>query len=218
MCGRFALIAEPADVKTHFDLLRIPEFKSSYNIPPGGKILTIVKKKHGGYKGANLLWGLIPSWSKNKNISHKLINARAETIAEKPAFKTAIRHHRCLIPTTGYYEWQHLNGTKQAYSIRSHDQQLFAFAGIWEVWQAADETIYSCSIITRAANSQLSPVHHRMPVIINASQYATWLNPETSLQHLSTLYDCGVKNDLQYHPVSDWVNNPRNDGPLCLAN
>jgi len=174
MCGRFYLTAGPEQLIDTFQLVGLPHYESSYNIPPGQKILTIVKLDDGTYKAVNLHWGLIPHWSKDDKISHHLINARAETLAEKPAFRAA------LIPATGFYEWQQREQAKQAHCISHKECQLIAFAGLWEYWEHNTETIYSCSIITRSANEIIKPIHQRMPVIIDSLHYNDWLDKHTA--------------------------------------
>ena len=171
MCGRYNLTATPEQMIDTFRLHRLPRYETSYNIPPGQKILTIVKLDDGSNKAVNLHWGLIPHWSKDSKISSHLINARAETLSEKPSFKTAYQQRRCLIPASGFYEWQQTEHGKQAYSINRQELKLFAFAGLWEYWDHGTETIYSCTIITTKANALMSPIHHRMPVIIDNNNF-----------------------------------------------
>ncbi|WP_428355047.1 SOS response-associated peptidase [Methyloprofundus sp.] len=166
MCGRFYLTASPEQLRDTFQLPGLPRYATIYNIPPGQKILSIVKLDGGHFEAVNLHWGLIPHWSKDNKISHHLINARAETFTEKPAFRSVYKQRRCLIPASGFYEWQPLEQGKQAYCISRTDDQLIAFAGLWEYWEQGTETVYSCSIITRSANHTISPIHQRMPVII----------------------------------------------------
>ena len=148
MCGRYNLLAGPEQLIEHFKLQRLRKYGSSYNISPGQKILTVVQLEDSSYKAVNLWWGLIPSWSKDRRISSHLINARAETIREKPSFRSAYKKRRCLIPATGFYEWQKKEDGKQAFHIHRQDQDLFAFAGLWEHWENKTETVYSFTIIT----------------------------------------------------------------------
>jgi putative SOS response-associated peptidase YedK len=176
MCGRFQLTAPPEEIAEHFQLSRLPKYQPSYNITPARKILCIVELEDKSLKAVNLFWGLVPSWSKDTKNSHHLINARAETIREKPSFRAAFQKRRCLIVAQGFYEWQKLESGKQAFHIHHQDNQLFAFAGLWEQWQHEVETLYSCTIITTAANELMQPIHERMPVIIPAGYYHDWLN------------------------------------------
>jgi len=217
MCGRFYLTASPEQLINAFQLPGLPHYETSYNIPPGQKILTIVKLDDDSYKAVNLHWGLIPHWSKDKKISHHLINARAETLAEKPAFRTAYKHRRCLIPASGFYEWQQLEEGKQAYCISRKDNQLIAFAGLWEYWEHGTETIYSCSIITQSANELIKPIHQRMPVVIDSQHYKDWLNKQASLQTTEQLLKSDTYQNIVFKPVSNWVNNPQHNDQNCLS-
>lgn len=217
MCGRFNLTATAETVIETFQLHRLPRYETSYNIPPGQKILSVVQLDDGSYKAINLHWGLIPHWSKDRKISRHLINARAETLADKPAFKSAYRQRRCLIPATGFYEWQKLEQGKQAYCISREQQQLFAFAGLWEYWEYDAETIYSCSIITTEANELMQPIHQRMPVIINKQEYSIWLNKQASQEDTQKLLATDGYKNMQVKPVSDWVNNPYHNDKNCIT-
>ena len=174
MCGRYQLTEIPATIAEHFQLQRLPRFQSSYNIAPARKILTIVELDDRSRKAVNLFWGLVPSWSKNAKNSSHLINARIETVRDKPSFRSAFKHRRCLIPANGFYEWQKLEVGKQAFHIHRQDNQVFAFAGLWEQWQHETETLYSCTIITTAANQLMLPIHDRMPVILARDSWETW--------------------------------------------
>jgi len=217
MCGRFYLTAGAEEVKAAFNLQRLPNYETSYNIPPGQNILAIMKLDEDGFKAVNLHWGLIPHWSKDHKISHHLINARAETVAQKPAFRSAYQQRRCLIPVNGFYEWHQLEQHKQAYSIAREDQQLFALAGLWEYWQHNSETLYSCTIITTTANEFMSTIHQRMSVIIGNQHYNQWLDKQTPTDELKRLLRIDAYQDMTFKPVSDWVNNPRHDDKNCLS-
>jgi len=180
MCGRFALSTTPEDIKAHFHLQRQVRFQPSYNIAPARKILNIVELDDGSRKAVNLFWGLVPSWAKDRKNSGHLINARMETIREKPSFRSAFKRRRCLIPTTVFYEWKNQTAGKQAFYIHREDNKLFAFAGLWEQWQHDTETLYSCTIITTAATKLMQPIHDRMPVIISPEHYPEWLDKTAS--------------------------------------
>jgi len=164
----------------HFSIQRLPDYQPDYNIPPGQKILNVVRLEDGSNKAVNLHWGLIPSWSKDRKISNHLINARAETLTEKPSFRNAYQHRRCLIPATGFFEWQITQTGKRPYHIHQPDNVLFAFAGLWEHWKHQQETVYSCTIITTAANDKIAPIHDRMPVIITPDFYNCWLDKKNT--------------------------------------
>lgn len=216
MCGRFQLTALPEEIAEHFQLSRLPKYQPSYNITPARKILCIVELEDKSLKAVNLFWGLVPSWSKDTKNSHHLINARAETIREKPSFRTAFHKRRCLIVANGYYEWQKLESGKHAFYIHRQDNQLFAFAGLWEHWQQEQNTLYSCSIITMEAAELLRPIHERMPVIIPQSHYHQWLDKTDNGKQAYNLIGSSAYKDMTTTPVSDWVNNPMHDDGRCI--
>ena len=216
MCGRYNLVAKPEELVETFQLHRLLRYEASYNIPPGQKILTVVQLDDGSYKAVYLYWGLIPHWAKERKMSSHLINARAETLSGKPAFKSAYRQRRCIIPATGFYEWQKLEQGKQAYSIHHEEQQLFAFAGLWEYWEHDTETIYSCTIITTAANELMQSIHDRMPVILDKQNYGQWLDKQSSLETTQQLLATDNYQGMTLKPVSDWVNNPYHNDKNCL--
>ena len=216
MCGRFNMLATPEQLMRAFDLEQVPGYKISYNISPGQKILGIVQPDRNGLSAVSLDWGLVPSWAKDSKIGHSLINARAETLGEKPSFKAAYHKRRCLIPATGFYEWQKTENGKQAYHVSREDRQLFAFAGLWEHWEHGSETLYSCTIITTAANALMQPIHERMPVIIDAEHYRLWLDQRQSQQSLDQLLANPAYEGFALYPISDRINNPRHDDRHCL--
>lgn len=217
MCGRFQLTASPAEIAEHFQLTRLPKYQPSYNLTPGRKILCVVELEDKSLKAVNLLWGLVPSWCKDSKNSQHLINARAETIREKPSFRAAFHKRRCLIVAQGFYEWQKIESAKQAFHIHRQDNQLFAFAGVWEHWQQAEQTLYSCAIITMQADGVMKSIHERMPVIISAEHYRQWLDKTAAENQAYNLMDSGIYQQMAATPISDWVNNPRHDGEGCLA-
>jgi putative SOS response-associated peptidase YedK len=217
MCGRFNMLATPEQLMHKFGLEQLPGYKLSYNIAPGQKILGIVQPSDNSLMAVTLDWGLVPSWAKDSKIGHSLINARAETLGEKPSFKVAYHKRRCLIPATGFYEWQKTENGKQAYHICREDRQLFAFAGLWEHWEHGAGTLYSCTIITAAANASMQPIHDRMPVIIDPGKYHFWLDQRQTPQNLDSLLENSDYEEMILHPVSDWVNNPRHDDRHCLV-
>lgn len=216
MCGRYHLIATPEQLIETFHLHRLLLYEPNYNICPGQKILTVVQLDDGSYKAVYLYWGLIPHWAKDNKISQNLINARGETVAEKPAFKSAYQQRRCLIPATGFYEWQKQEQEKQAFCISRDNQQLFAFAGLWEYWEQDTKTIYSCTIITTAANELMNPIHQRMPVIIDQQHYSHWLDKQASAIATQRFLGSDSYQGMIAQPVSDWVNNPQHNDKNCL--
>jgi putative SOS response-associated peptidase YedK len=215
MCGRYNLTASSEAIVEHFQLLRQVKFQPSYNIAPAQKILNIVELDDQSRKAVNLFWGLVPSWSKDSKNSSHLINARIETVREKPSFRSAFKHRRCLIPANGFYEWAK-NDHKQAFHIHRQDQQLFAFAGLWEQWQHEAETLYSCTIITTAATDLMQPIHERMPVIISPEHYHQWLDKSADPEQAFTLLDNQAYEKMMATPISDWGNNPRHDDERCI--
>ncbi len=202
MCGRFQLTASPEEIAEHFQLSRRPKYQPSYNIAPARKILCIVELEDKSLKAVNLFWGLVPSWSKDTKNSHHLINARAETIREKPSFRAAFQKRRCLIVAQGFYEWQKLDSGKQAFHIHRQDNQLFAFAGVWEHWQQSEQTLYSCSIITMDAAELMRSIHNRMPVIILPSHYHQWLDNAGDENQTYNLINSVAFADMNATPVS----------------
>ncbi len=216
MCGRYYLTATGEEIIRNFGLTVLPRYQHSYNIPPGQKILTVVAKDNGQRKSAYLLWGLIPPWFKQRP-SKAIINARSETIAEKPAFRKAYQSRPCLIPASGFFEWSNKdNSKKQACKIESNPQSLLAFAGIWESWQSETGIVYSCAIITCAANRTMATIHPRMPVIIDKNDFQQWLNPELNSSEKQRLLQPKTDNQIRITPISNRINNPRNNDPACL--
>jgi putative SOS response-associated peptidase YedK len=218
MCGRFYLDVQQDELKSHFDLALIPDLIPRYNIAPAQNVAAVLY----GAKGRELSmlhWGLIPSWAKDKKIGYRTINARAETVATKPAFRAAFKRRRCLIPASGFFEWKAERGAKQPYCIHPRSGRLFAFAGLYEHWQASTgEAIDSCTILVTAANSRLQPVHDRMPVILASEHYATWLDPQNNDPAvLEPLLKSWPSDEIALYAVSKRVNNPRNDEPGCIA-
>lgn len=201
----------------HFKLLSVPAHKPDYNIPPGQKILAIVQLEEENNRAVNLHWGLIPSWSKDSKISSHLINARAETLTEKPSFKNAYRQRRCLIPATGFFEWQAGTNGKQPYHIHKQENALFAFAGVWEHWEHQQETIYSCTIITTAANDKIAPIHNRMPVIIAPDDYNRWLDKKITAIEITDFLAADAYHAMLVTPISTRINNPLHNDESCLS-
>ena len=198
-------------------MLSLPAHNPDYNIPPGQKILAIVQLEDGSNKAVNLHWGLIPSWAKDRAISNHLINARAETLTEKPSFKKAYQHRRCLIPATGFYEWQTTKAGKQPYHIHKPDNALFAFGGVWEHWEHDQETVYSCTIITTVANDNIAPIHNRMPVIIAPDDYNRWLDKKTAIVDIADFLSTDGYSGMKINPISTRINNPLHNDESCLS-
>ncbi|WP_009633080.1 SOS response-associated peptidase [Synechocystis sp. PCC 7509] len=218
MCGRFTL-SQPIDaIASAFNLRQVPPLEPRYNIAPTQLVPAILQPSAQNEKQLQMLrWGLIPSWAKEPNIGVKLINARAETVSEKPSFKAAFKRRRCLIVADGFYEWQRQEGKKQPYYFRLKNLQAFAFAGLWEHWLSPDaQTITSCTILTTEANDVLRPIHDRMPVIIDPKDYLLWLNPAIQTEQLLPLLRPYQADLMTSYAVSNKVNSPKNNTPECI--
>ena len=219
MCGRFTLFEADKILSKEFGVSGFPAQSPRYNIAPSQPVAAVRAAPAGtGRELALLRWGLIPSWSKDPAIGNRLINARAETVREKPSFQNAFRRHRCLIPTNGFYEWQRQERGKQPYFVRMRDERLFAFAGLWDRWENQEEVVIeTCTILTTAANAVLAPIHDRMPVILPSTEYGRWLGP--SLQDADSLeallMPFPAENMISY-PVSSRVNSPAVDDEGCI--
>lgn len=222
MCGRFTLRITLEELSNRFpgppDRTRNLPYEPRYNIPPSSNILTVRTQNDGeSTEFALLQWGLVPHWSDDTSIGNNLINARSETVHEKPAFKQAFQRRRCLIPADGFYEWRRENG-KQPYLIQKHDQQLFAFAGIWEQWKDDEtgEVLESTAILTTQPNELMEPIHDRMPVILPQNRYRTWLNHDQhKVDHLQSILKPYPSRKMEAFPVRKMVNNPENDRRQC---
>lgn len=220
MCGRFTLTADPTVLKAAFNWVNFGNTNLSprYNIAPTQPIPVITNT------GTNKLdffsWGLIPFWAKDPSIGSRMINARAETLAEKPSFRNAFKRRRCLILADGFYEWQKIPNEKVKLPTYIHlkDRKPFAFAGLWEEWNSPDGSqILSATIITTEPNELIKPIHNRMPVILPAATYEQWLiSGEVGSQELSNLLRPFTANQMETYPVSRMVNNPRNDQAACI--
>ncbi len=219
MCGRFTLNTSAKIIAEFFKLSEVPDIKPQYNIAPTQSIATVTVSLETMQRQFQFMrWGLIPSWAKDMKIGSKMINARSETVAEKPAFRSAIKHRRCLIIADGFYEWQPQGKKKQPYYFQMANNEPFALAGLWENWRSPEaENIVSCSIITTAANETVQPVHDRMPVILPSGHWEQWLDPsiENSQEVLPLLkpYDSAA---MKAKAVSAIVNSPTRDSPECI--
>ena len=186
MCGRFALYDDIQTIKEQFQVEDVPSFDGRYNIPPSSKILCILEED--GQRVAQLMhWGLIPFWAKDKKISSKLINARAETIHEKPAFRNAFKNNHCIVVMSGFFEWKNEGSYKQPYYFENPNHALLAVASIWEEWEDKENKslVRSCCLITTNANQVMNPIHHRMPLILDNKAQNGWLNNNTNdINHL----------------------------------
>ncbi len=199
---------------------KIDEYPSSilpsYNIAPTQEVAAVVEEDE-ERKLELLRWGLIPSWAKDPEIGSRMINARGETVSEKPSFRKAFKARRCLILADGFYEWQKIDNGKQPYHVRMKDASPFAFAGLWEIWNGDGDGIRTCAIITTEANDFMSEIHHRMPVILHPDDYEMWLDPSFEEKGpLSALLKPYPDYAMETYPMSRRVNRPTNDEPGCV--
>ena len=239
MCGRYTLIAPPKMLEELFQITILGDIPPRYNIAPGQPVAA-VRPVTGGTGGAGstggaggtgnrgreltlLRWGLVPSWSKDPAIGNRMINARAETAAEKPSFRAAMKRRRCLIPASGFYEWAKSGSAKtgpakQPYFIRMKDHRPFALAGLWERWLSEDGSeLETCAILTTSPNALVENIHQRMPVIIAPEDYGRWLDPANeNAAALHSLLRPFPAEEMEARPVSRRVNDPRNDDPACI--
>ena len=191
---------------------------NSFNIAPTRRVVICRHDPAGRPELRFMRWGLIPHWSKDTKSAARMINARAETAAEKPSFRTPLRKQRCIIPASGFYEWKRDGQRKQPYFFRGTDDTPLAFAGLWERWRDPSGTpIHTCTILTTAANATVAQVHHRMPVVLSPESFDAWLDaPRTPVDAVSSLMAPCLDRSLHAYPVSTLVNNARNDEPRCI--
>ncbi len=220
MCGRFVGFRSLEELKDIYPIDRAEcEVVANYNVAPSQEVLVLVK-----YAGENWLdrfhWGLVPFWAKDISIGNRMINARSESIAEKPSFRNAFKKRRCLILADGFYEWQGEKGHKQPVFITLPDKKPFAFAGLWESWnnKGAEEATYkSCTIITTQASESIRDIHHRMPVILKTEVYEPWLEPANqNITELEGILKDEICTEFVSYPVSKQVNSTRNNDPSCV--
>lgn len=218
MCGRFTL-TQPEAIASTFAIDNVLELEPRYNIAPAQLVSTVLQTAENNTRQLQLLrWGLVPSWAKDPAIGSKMINARSETVAEKPSFRSAFRNRRCLIIADGFYEWQRQERKKQPFYFRLQNHQPFAFAGLWEHWQSPDgEEIETCTILTTEANELMSSIHNRMPVILSPQDYDLWLDPTVKKpEQLQQLLNPYSSEAMTSYPVSTLVNKPTNNTPECV--
>jgi putative SOS response-associated peptidase YedK len=220
MCGRYTLAApDPAAVRSRFALEQSVDVRRRFNVAPGDDVLAVTTDREGCPRGEMLRWGLVPSWAKSPDTGLKMINARLETVAERPAFRRPFERYRCLIVADGFYEWRPMPaGPKQPFHITRIDGGLFAFAGLWSIWHAPDgDMLRTCTILTRAANSALAPLHDRMPVILHPPDESSWLDTGTPADRLREILRGLSAEETALTEVGTAVNDARYDGPECLA-
>ena len=219
MCGRFSLGAT-VRVGQLFDVPDWPDVPPRYNIAPSQDVPAVVQLRETAHRQFRpLRWGLVPSWAKDRTIGARLINARAETVAAKPAFRGLLREHRCLVLADGFYEWQLRGRRKQPWYVRMRDNRPFAFAGLWDRWHPVEgDQLETCTIVTTEANAVVRPIHDRMPVILPSTDYGLWLDPGfQEVERLTAALRPYPPDEMTAYPVSTRVNNAAYDDPECVA-
>jgi putative SOS response-associated peptidase YedK len=221
MCGRFTLFSDRSELARLFGCGFDVPFPPRYNIAPGQPVPAVRQVEGDGppvRKLALLRWGLVPSWANDAKFAYQCINARAETAASKPAFRSAFKHRRCLLPASGFYEWQKRGKEKWPFLFGLKDGSPFAFAGLWECWSGSHgDGRETCTILTTEANDLVRPFHERMPVILPAEHYGDWLNPgAVAPEWLQTVLRPYPAEAMQARAVNPYVNNARHEGPECV--
>ena len=218
MCGRFVSDISPQQLQEAYGLLSLPDITARYNIAPSQQVAVIRQNDAKQRELALLKWGLIPPWAKDASIGYKMINARSETVYEKPSFRSALKSRRCIFPVSGFYEWQKIGKEKVPHYIYLIDKAIMSLAGLWESWKSPEGVlIETCTILTTAANSSIKKIHDRMPVILHQDEIDIWLNKNVDdLDGLKELFHPYPSGLIQEHVVSKEVNNPKNDQPTCI--
>ncbi|MCG8586183.1 MAG: SOS response-associated peptidase [Pirellulales bacterium] len=218
MCGRYTLRTPAHVLVKQFNLPGLVELPERYNIAPTQTVVGVRASEDGSREAATFRWGLVPFWAKDPAIGNRMINARAETVATKPAYRAAFKRRRCLVLADGFYEWQKQGKAKQPFFMHMDDDGPFALAGLWERWgKDDDEAIESCTIITTEPSPLLADIHDRMPVILEESDHELWLDPDfENYEYLGSMLRPFLDERLVAEPVSSHVNNPRNDSPRCV--
>jgi putative SOS response-associated peptidase YedK len=219
VCGRYSLATpDHQSIRARFPIGESVEIRQRFNVAPTDEVLTVTTDREGSPRGELLRWGLVPSWAKNPSIGAKMINARVETAAEKPAFRRAFERYRCLIIADGFYEWQRLpGGPRRPFRITRDDHEPFAFAGLWSIWHADEQrTLRTCTILTTAANSAIESLHDRMPVILTPGHEEEWLDLDTPPDRVREILSGLPARHTELAEVGTAVNDVRNDGPECL--
>lgn len=217
MCGRYVLIADPNLIQQEFNLSGVPDIGGQrYNIAPTQTLPVITNEKRGEI--SYLRWGLVPSWSKDPSIGAKMNNARSETAAEKPSFRTPFRRRRCLIPASGFYEWQQRENGKSPMFISLKDREVFGMAGLWDVWTSPEgQELRTFSVLTTDANEFMQPIHDRMPVILRREDYGLWLSDNVAVPKLQSLMRGYDPKLMTAYEVSKAVNKAGMDTPECIV-
>ena len=218
MCGRFSLHSPESRIREAFNLEHTEPLglKPCYNIAPSQDI-PIIRDTDTGREMVMAQWGLVPNWSKEPKTKYSTINARIESVADKPTYRTPFKRRRCLIPADGFYEWKQVDGNKVPHHIRMRDSSVFAFAGLWDRWEGEGKTLESCTIIVKPSNEIMKPIHERMPAIIAPAHYDWWLDSRvTDKQEIMQYLTSAPSSHLTTYPVSTRVNLPRNNDERCI--
>ena len=219
MCGRYSLATpDHRSIRARFPVGESVEIRQRFNVAPTDEVLAVTTDKQGVPRGELLRWGLVPSWAKGPSVAGaKMINARVETAASKPAFRRAFERYRCLIIADGFYEWRRTSGSRQPFRITRDDHEPFAFAGLWSIWHGDQErTLRTCTILTTVANDAIATLHDRMPVILTPGHEDEWLDLETPPGRLHEILAGLPARHTEVVEVCSAVNDVRNDGPECL--
>lgn len=218
MCGRSSLHDEPVAVLERFSLPPVlPGFARRYNIAPSQDQWTILLDDEGRHAAKPLRWGLVPSWAGDPSIGSRMINARAESLAEKPSWERSLRERRCVILADGYYEWTGTGKARAPWFFHLSGHQPFAMAGLWDRWQRGTDLRETCTVITTRAGARTLAIHHRMPVLLPLDLASEWLDPATPVRRALELLEPYERQDLECYAVSRYVNSPANDSPDCIA-
>jgi putative SOS response-associated peptidase YedK len=219
MCGRYVLYGNPSRYSENFQTENWPEFPDRYNIAPSSWVPVIRQSPQGSRVTDLLRWGLIPNWSRDEAIGAKLNNARGESVAEKPSFRAAFRRRRCIVPATGFYEWQEVAGQrKQPWYIHLKHDEPMAMGGLWESWTNPEgEIIRTFCVITTGPNAVMAPIHDRMPVILRRADWAAWLAPDSSPEVVAPLIAAAPADTMEAWPVTRKVSNAREEGAELMA-
>ena len=215
MCGRYTLTADAESIQLAFDLETVANWRPRYNIAPSQLAPAITSENPA--RLSFLKWGLVPSWAKDPAIGSRMINARAETAAEKPSFRAAFKRRRCLVPADGFFEWARQGSRKAPMYIHLENRAVFAFAGLWESRARPDGSkLETCAILTTEANELIRPLHHRMAVVLPPEHYDIWLSPKTLAEELMLLMSPYPAEKMRVYEVSPQVNHPANDHPAVI--
>ncbi len=217
MCGRYLLISPVEAMRRFFDVGGLMNLPPRYNIAPTQEAPVVRLGQDGGRELIAMRWGLVPLWAKDLSMGARCINARAETVEQKPAFREAFRRRRCLVPADGFFEWEKTGKLRQPWRIGPTDGGLMAMAGLWERWRAPDGAVVrTFAVITTAANEMILPLHERMPAIVPPEEFADWLDPQAPPDRLRAILRPYPPERMAAHPVSRRVNDVRNDDPNCI--